>query len=451
MEGMSFGIMSVVPTLIVIIMAIVLRKDIEPLIAGSFIGCIILAKFGFMNTFMDASNTAFANEAFVMVAQISLLFGALVEIMNRSRGAEKFSNLAGNYVKNRGSSIIVSWILGVALFIDDYMHAILVGTTMRKITDRKGVSRLMLAYIADATAGAMVVLLPFTTWAGFFIGIFNNAGVPEMMNMSGYEVYVNALPFVFYAFIAVGLSLLVGLKVIPLVGTLKKAEKVAMESIENGTQEEVVKEAKERKTRATYFILPLVVTVLATLFFKGSMILGIYTGLGFAAVYYIGTKAMTWQEFRDAGIDGAKALLPAVILLFFTFILVEANGRLGFAQYIIDLVQPYMSGNLLPVITFVVVSLICFSTGSFWGTAALTLPIVIPLAVTADANIFLTLGAIISGTVFGSHACIFGDVTILSSTGAEVDTMDHALSQMPYCIMGWILATAAYLAMGFII
>lgn len=443
---MEYSLISVLPTAIVFLFAISFRRDIEPLILGSLVGAILLSGTGFLTTFIDAGYSSFVGETFSFIGQVTLLFGALIGIINKSRGSDGFSTLTAKYVKSQKGTIITTWGLSLFLFIDDYMHSVVVGTTMRKTTDDNHVSRKMLSYMADATAATSAVLIPFTPWAAFNMSIFANSGLEDTLGMSAFSIYVSSIPYFVYAITAIVLALIVGLGLIPKLGTMKKPD-VILNQRENDPVEQ---NEKAKDSKARYFLIPLITVVLAAIITQGDIVYSIYCTIGITSAYYILAKVMTWSELRDAAIDGTKEFLPAAVLLFFTFVLLDINDQIGFTQYVISIAQPYMTPALLPVITFIVVSIVGFCTGSFWGTAAITLPIVISLGLEVDANIFVVLGALVSGQVFGSHACLFGDTTVLSAVGTEIDTLEHGISQLPYAFIGWITTVVIFISLGLI-
>ena len=164
----EFGMLSLVPILLVLVIAIVTRRALEPLAIGAAAAFILLDGFGCIGGLVDGTYAVFRGDTFGMITAVTLLFGVFVQLLEKSRAADAFSNEIGRHVKSAKASLFAAWIVGIILFIDDFLNAIVVGTTMRKTTDRYGVPREMLAYITDVTAGPMAVLLPFSAWAIFF-------------------------------------------------------------------------------------------------------------------------------------------------------------------------------------------------------------------------------------------------------------------------------------------
>ena len=151
-------------------------------------------------------------------------------------------------------------------------------------------------------------------------------------------------------------------------------------------------------------------------------------------------------EVFDTCIEGIKSMVPVLAMLLTLFVFVEANDRLGLTPYVIDAVSPFMTAGMLPVVVFVTVSVLSFTTGSNWGVIAITMPIAFPLAQTFDVSIPLVMGALFSASAFGSQACFYSDSTVLSAQGAGCATHEHAVTQLPYALLG-----AAVAAMLFIV
>lgn len=193
-----YGIVSLIPTVLVLVMAIATKKVIEPLVAGVVVGFLLLDGAGFIGGLVNGTYAVFQGSTLGMIVAVTLLFGVFVQLLERSHAASAFSDAIGRRVKSAKASLFAAWIVGIILFIDDFLNAIVVGTTMRKTTDKYGVPREMLAYVTDVTAGPMAVLLPFSAWAVFFMSMFTELGLPEATGLSAFNMYWRTIPFVFY-------------------------------------------------------------------------------------------------------------------------------------------------------------------------------------------------------------------------------------------------------------
>lgn len=438
---MELGFLVVVPTLLVLALAIVTRREIEPLIVGCLLGCIMLSGTGFLQALIGHGYAAMTDPGFTMVAIASFGFSGLIGLMNYTHGAEEFSEKSALLIKGERSAGLMTWLVCWALFVDDYMHALVASATMKNIADRFHMPRKVLTYMANSTAAAMAVLVPTTVWSSFFMGIFENEYLAPL-GLNGYGLYIGSIKFFIYPIVAIVMTLLVGIKVLPATKAMRAQTETAAMAEDNV--------ARSFEPKASYFVLPMAVVIAATILGGGDIIFGIYVGIIVAFAMYAVKRVGTWQALRTAFLDGAGTILPTVIMLFFTFTLVQVNAELGFTEYVVELAKPLMSANLLPAVIFVICSLICFSSGSYWGTAALITPIACALAISGGANVFLTLGAIVSGAVFGSSACLFGDTNNLAASGAGVNPSEHTVAQLPLCFLGWGIALALFILLGFV-
>ena len=160
---------------------------------------------------------------------------------------------------------------------------------------------------------------------------------------------------------------------------------------------------------------------------------------------------MNFTRFGELFIQGFGEMLPVLAILLSSFLVRGACGRMNLSEYVISLVKPILNGHILPVVVFLLIAVLTFVTSSFWGIEAISVPIVVPLAMSLGSNLLLVLGAVVSGGVFGSHACFYSDATVLSSATCEIDNMSHAVTQIPYAVLGAALASAAYVVCGYVL
>ena len=197
------------------------------------------------------------------------------------------------------------------------------------------------------------------------------------------------------------------------------------------------------------FILPMAVLIAASVYYDIDLLLGALVASGFTMVLYFIQRLMTFGQLADAMLDGFKVMLHPIAVVAAGFMIKEINDQLGMTSYIIESVAPYLSKELLPAFVFVTMAAVVFATGSSWGVFVVSIPIVIPLAQSMDMSMPLTVGALLSASAFGSHACFFSDSTVLSSTGSGCTPMQHALTQFPYAMIGAALAFVSFIIMGY--
>jgi Na+/H+ antiporter NhaC len=342
--------------------------------------------------------------------------------------------------------------MGIVIFIDDYLNALVVGSSMKKVTDKFGVSREMLAYIVDSTAAPVCVLIPLSTWAVYVAGLLESTGVATQGE--GLQAYIQTIPYIGYGWAAVLLVPLVAMGWIPALGTMRAAERRAAggqpappDSTVMGLSEDLT--VKNPHPRLEHFAVPILVLLVATIALQADALKGVIIAVVFTVIYFEARKVTHWRDAVDDIFDGFKTMLFPLALIVMSFVLKEVNDRLGLTQYVIEKVSPWMDRRLLPVITFLALGTIAFTTASLWGMYAIALPIVVPLAQQLGVDTWLATGAVISAGAFGSHACFYSDATILASAACGCNNIQHALTQLPYVLVAAALAAAMFLAMGF--
>lgn len=390
-------------------------------------------------------------------------FGALIALLVHAGGAMAFGQSALKITKSRKSSLLMTFVLGVVIFIDDYLNALTVGETMKRVTDKYRVSREMLAYVVDSTAAPICVLIPLSTWAVFFSGLIENTGSASVGE--GITLYIQSIPYMLYAWFAVLMVLLVCLGIMPNIGPMKKAEfrahprsagamhvnhaeltadPYAVEAINAEFANQQIEHGKLYN-----FMVPILLLVGSTIYFGVDIWKGLLVTLTFTIIFFSAQKLIRLDDMMKQMFDGFQTMLPAIGIVIAAFMFKAMSDMLGMPQYVIQSLMPFMSPALLPAIIFVAMAILAFATGSSWGVFAVTIPIVMPLAHSIDANIPLVIGALLSASSFGSQACFYSDSTVLAAQGSGCDLMGHALTQLPYALIAAFMALISFLVLGF--
>jgi Na+/H+ antiporter NhaC len=357
---------------------------------------------------------------------------------------------------SRNKSLLLTWFLGMVMFIDDYLNAIAIGNSMKKVTDRFKVSRAMLSYVVDSTAAPTCVIVPISTWAVFFAGILESVNVADVGE--GMKMYIAGIPYMFYPFIALFLVPLVATGRFPLIGPMRAAEELAQMgrvAMEPTDQIEVidgpVDDRGQPLSNMWVFLIPLLSLIGFSWYFDIDLLRGIMVTLVVTIPMVVGLKLITAHKALDAIMDGFKIMIPPLAIVVVAFMFKTVNDQLGLPQYVISSVQPLMSPLMLPVVVFLTMALVSFATGSSWGVFAIAIPIVMPLGQAMDVPIPLMIGALLSASSFGSHACFYGDATVLSAQSSGISVMEHALTQLPYALIAATLAAMAYIGYGLLL
>jgi len=421
---------------VTVVTAILSRRPIESLLAGVFVGLLMLEPAAALSNFSSILLDVMMDETIAWVIIVCGLMGSLITLLMRVGAASAFSRTLSSKAQNSTSALLYTWLLGLVVFIDDYLNALAVGSSMRKVTDKFKVSREMLAYVVDSTAAPICVLVPVSTWAVFYAGLFVDAGYAE--SGQGMALYISAIPYMVYPIAAMLLVPLVAVGIVPALGMMKSAEQRATEGsaplpIDEGEEESLVD--TQDRVRIYHFVLPIVALLGFSIWYDLDVQIGVIMSVAVTIILFGAQRLMAWAQMFDAVIDGIKIMLPALTMVVMAFVFNEVNDMLGLATYVIENVAPLMTPLMFPALTFLTIALISFATGSSWGVFAIAIPIILPLAESVGVSIPLAIGALVSASAFGSHACFYSDATVLAAQGSGCDVMDHALTQIPYALI----------------
>lgn len=451
---MEYGILCLVPPLIVIVIALITRLSLEPLLIGCIAGFIIIAGWGFFDAFIESVLRVLQDEQMVWVILVCSLYGSLINLLIRSGGTLAFGEYMLKHSVTPRKSLMFTWIFGSFLFVDDYMNALTSGTTMKKITDHFKISREMLAFVVSSTAVPVCVIVPISTWVIFIGKLIEDTGIVK--EGEGMSTYLDIIPFISYGWVQYLMVPLVILGLVPVIGKMRKANSRALSTgqvIPDNSEEfrtEVGLFDEQKRGNILYLLLPLIVLVAATILLNKDALKGVIVALVFTLVYYAVKKVTTFKNLSEALIEGMKSMLFALVLLVMSYILKDLGDQMGLTQYVIAKVSPVVSPQLLPVTIFVALGFIAFTTGNSWGLYAIAIPMVVALSQQMGVNSWLAIGAVISAGAFGAHACFYSDATILAAQGTECNNYEHAITQLPFALISFILCCAVYIALGYI-
>lgn len=460
----TMGFISVIPAILAIVLSFATRNTVVSLAIACITGTLLAGQgiFGFPDLLKNSLGTT----SFSWVMLLNTFIGILVAYFQKTGAIQGFSQKVHDRNLSRRGAQLMAWILGIFIYFSDSFSPLFVGSVMRSITDKAKVSREKLAYIADSTSAPVNVLMPITGWAAYLMGLAVGVGCIATQEDAA-ALFLKAIPMNFYPIFAVLFVGLLASGIIKDFGSMKKAEKRAMEEgkvIRDGATPLIGKELTEMqpypglKPRVFLnFILPVLVII--------SIALGTYIAFdsaktmeAFLFVVIVMTISMMIQgipfkEVMNTMTDGIKGAIPAVVLLALAYSVNALSTQMGTANYIISLTEDFLTPHLLPAIIFAVAAVMAFATGSSWGTFAICMPIALPLAFsftndTMTPLIVASFAAVAGGGVFGDHCSPLSDTTVLSSTGAASDHIDHVKTQLPYALVCGVLALAAYLVVG---
>ena len=444
---MDYGAVSLIPTALVLLLAIWSHRTLESVICGAIVAFLIMDGWQFADRLATVTTEVLADESTAWVLLVCGLYGSFIALLVKGGGAYAFGAWLAPKLQGKRSSLLATWVLGLAIFLDDYLNSLTVGATMKSVTDRFKTSREMLAYVVDSTAAPMCLLIPISSWGVYFAGLLEKNGVAE--SGQGIALFVESIPYMFYPLLAIVIVPLVIVGVIPLMGAMRTAEARAEELDDLGVVEDpsLVVEASERATMSVFF-LPIVAVLFFTVVPSVDLLRGVILGIIATLLQYSVLRIMPMTILLDTCVDGVKSMLPVLAMLLALFVFVEANQAIGLTDYVIAGIEPYMTAALLPALMFIVISLVACTTGSNWGVIAIAMPVAFPLAEAFDVPMPLMIGALLSASCLGSHACFYSDSTILSAQGAGCKTHDHAITQLPYALIGAVGAATLFIVSG---
>ncbi|MBO4508154.1 MAG: Na+/H+ antiporter NhaC family protein [Spirochaetaceae bacterium] len=482
---------SLVPAIVAIALALITKEVYSSLFVGIIVGALFFAidaGSGFAGFFNHIfSNTIDEDHAYGMIVQLSdswnvgilvflVVLGVMVALMNKAGGSAAFGRWAKKHIKTKVGAQIATIFLGIFIFIDDYFNCLTVGSVMRPVTDKYGISREKLAYLIDATAAPICIIAPISSWAAAVAGF---AGDGE----NGIMLFVDAIPFNFYAIFTVFMMFAMVLMKFEY-GKMAKFEE-ALTAV--GANEEEDKTAEAPKGKVIDLVFPVVTLIVFCIlgmiytggFFtkmveeEGEMVanpnflniilsfsdsdasvglvLGSFAALIITVAFYCIRRILSFKKCMNCIPDGFKAMVPAILILTLAWTLKSMTDSLGAKEYVAGLVEGSAAGLklFLPAIIFIIACGLAFATGTSWGTFGILIPICIAaFPSTADPIRIISISACMAGAVCGDHCSPISDTTIMASAGAQCDHVNHVSTQLPYAISVAVISFITYIVAG---
>ena len=496
------GWLSILPPLLAIGMALLYRRVVPALFFGVWIGAVLAIGFtpwaafkGLLDTLQVYVLGALADGSHAAIILFSLMIGGMVGIISKNGGTLGIVERLTGWASDSGRGQIVTGMLGISIFFDDYANSLIVGNTMRPVTDRLRISREKLAYIVDSTAAPISTLAFVTTWIGYQVGLLGTAIESiDGFSQGAYSVFLSSLPYNFYPFLALFFVFLIAYTQYDF-GPMYAAEKRARDTGEVLGEEAKVDEAAAEgealqppagtPLRAFNAIIPIVVLVggvLAGLYATGIQVVGAeaplkdiigeadsYTALMWgsllgvlvAAALSLGQGILDLEQTVEAWYEGLKSMLFAMIILVLAWALSNITEVLHTADYLVSVLGETLPPGVVPAIIFVLAAATAFATGSSWGTMGILMPLVVPLVwAILDQNgmsdpahyhiLYSAVSCVLAGAVWGDHCSPISDTTILSSMASGCDHIEHVRTQLPYALsVGTVAILFGTLPAGF--
>ncbi len=465
------------PALIAIALALITKQVYLSLFIGIFTGAMLLVNFNPINaitTIFSVMSEQLGGNGGILVFLVVL--GIFAVLMVKTGGSKAYGEWGVKRIKSKKGALLSTVLLGCLIFVDDYFNCLTVGSVMRPVTDKHKISRAKLAYIIDATAAPVCIIAPISSWAAAVTGFLGS-------DSDGILDFVKTIPFNLYAVLTIAMMLVFILLKLDF-GKMRKneinAENGDLFSGQTDLPVSDIEAKDDAKGKISYLVFPIVILILCCV---GSMAYNGYIGLEksgnlldwfsncdsglslavgstvaliITIIYYACVKALSFKECMNSLTEGFKSMVPAILILVFAWTLCAIMGAKGGnldAQKFVEthVTAENMTLGIIPAVFFVLACIISFSTGTSWGTFGVLIPISLSVMNSASPSmLYLTMAAVLSGAVFGDHVSPISDTTIMASSGAQCNHIDHVKTQLPYAGLVAIIAFVSYIISGFI-
>jgi len=477
---------SILPAVVAIVIALTLRNVIPALLLGLWLGATALQSFtlkgaglGLLDSFQVFVRGALADSDRASIVLFTMMIGGMVGIITRNGGMASIVLSIVSRAKTAIGGQVAVWLMGLMIFFDDYSNTLVVGNTARSLTDHLKISREKLAYIVDSTAAPVACIALITTWIGYQIGLIDQSlgTIEELADMAAYTVFIQSIPYSFYPILAIVFVLMIsatGLDFGPMYkaevrarkGTVKPVSAEVLPALEG---EELI--PKENiPLRAFNAFIPIIVMIVAlgvSLILLGegdsltrilettepykAMMYSSFVGVLVAASLTIGQGILSVHETIDAWYGGLRATLFGMIILVLAWSLSDVTAALNTASFLVTLLAGSLPVAFIPAIAFILAAITAFTTGTSWGTMAILMPLVIPLAWAvmtvsgiADPSgmhiLYSSVACVLAGAVWGDHCSPISDTTVLSSIASGCNHIEHVRTQLPYALLVGVAA-----------
>lgn len=486
--------LGVIPVFIVILLALVFKEVVSSLILGIIAGASIIGYYAHSSSAWEGIFRlidkyvieSLTNSDHISVLVFSILIGGIVALISKNGGMKAVVNVISRKANTPRSGQMATWSLGLAIFFDDYANTLVVGNTMRPLTDKLRISREKLSYIVDSTAAPVAAIAFITTWIGAELGYIQ--GALDQINTSSvvieqgaYSIFFASLEYAFYPLLCLTfMFFIIYLK--RDFGSMYHAEVAARTGektegkIDTGLTEDEFEPAKNTPLRFGNAFIPIFVVITGT--FVGLLITGDYwevakddslsfgkqlavaignsdsyksllwasmLGIMVAIILSVSQRILSLTDAIETSFNGFKTMMGAVVILILAWSLAAITGEMHTADFLASLARGNVAPWLIPAITFLIAAVVAFSTGSSWGTMAILYPLMLPLvwelamqaqlepetAISLFANV---TSCVLAGAVLGDHCSPISDTTILSSLATQCDHISHVRTQLPYAL-----------------
>ncbi len=415
-----------------------------------------------------------------------VVLGSIVSLMNKAGGSAAFGRWASQHVKSKMGVQIATILLGILIFIDDYFNCLTVGSVMRPIAVRNGVTKEKLAYLIDSTAAPVCIISPISSWAAAVSGFVSNGE-------NGLALFCQAIPFNFYAFFTI--LFMLGIVILGFDfkamskydarlkewyeqtngGKLDEVSDTKLHIVEHGVG---AKQERTNQGSVADLVIPIIMLIvfcMAGMVYSGGffdtsnknymdfinafaesnasigLVIGSLAAFILTVILFVVRKTLPFNDAMSSLIKGFEAMVPAILILTLAWTLKSMTDSLGAAEYVSGVVANSAAElqQLLPAIIFIVAAFLAFATGTSWGTFGILIPICIAVFPTTAPLRIISISACMAGAVCGDHISPISDTTIMASAGAECKHVHHVSSQLPYALTVASVSFLTFIVAGF--
>ena len=446
---MTKGFIACLPVIVLIVLVMLSHRMTESMFIASLLASLLAYKQDFLCGYVEMIYNALSNPSYQLLLIVSCSFGGMIVLLEKSGSLFGFQRFMVRFCTTPHRTMILTWILGGIIFIDDYLNALAVSVSMKGLSDHYKIPREHLAYTINCMGACVCVLVPISSWSAFAIGSLADYGLQA-------ADYYRAIKYMFYPFCCLIISFLLACGKFPLIGDMKKAyERVKAGGTflpENSVTEDLKEPTQEQLATSSIwnFLIPMLCLFVGMLCFESNIIIGILLSLASMFLLYCIKGNMKITEFTDYFISGIADMAPLLLTITFGFAMQNAVEKLGFNEFVLAICSQTLSVEYIPVIAFLMVGAAAFFAASFWMLIVLTFPIFIPLTQMLGGKTALVIAAIMSGVALGSQACIFSDAVFMVASGTGVTNDDQFRTIFPYVAIGTVVAAILFLIAGFL-
>jgi tetracycline resistance efflux pump len=457
---MEFGILTLLPIVVLFILIFTTKRMLLSLTVASVVGSLMLGgPTGFASVWLGKVQAAFMAGTLGYLFLLLALFGILIVLLDSSGAVTEFATWLSKYANTRKKALLITYLLGWLIFVDDYLNNLAISTAMKKVADSHKIPRTFLGYVINSTAAPVCIIIPFSTWAVFYGGLFEEFGVT--VNGTGTGAYLAAIPYLFFAWVTLIMMLLVIIGVVPMIGVTKKHNQIAQETgvvcpidvnldgVEIVAPDFASLVNQDGKAKPWNFLVPLVVLVAVTILAGTDVMIGCMAGIATIAIIMVAQRRVTMGKLFDNAYQGVTSMVMICAIITMALTLVEINTETGMSDFVVTTLSPYLSGALLPAIVFGFCAVYSYFGGGFWDMSMIFMPIVVPLAMALGVNPLLPCAALVCAAAAGSTTYVCGDAVMITSRAIDIKPYYQMLGTLPYAVISYVITVVCFVVAGF--